>query len=159
MGDFSLRRSLFAACLLAAMMLITAPARVHAEDGAESAEPAAAGAEGGEGEKAALPAAPDYMPMPVLNIPVLKKNRAAGNLMISMVLDVASDETMKAIDEKRTLLTATYAETLGGWAATFQNPRAPANVIAIKNQLQQVTDTVLGRSDAIVLLQGVMLNR
>lgn len=159
MGDRSLRSSLFAACLLAAMTLVTASARVHAEESAHSAEPAAEGDEAGEGEKAALPVAPDYMPMPVLTIPVLKKNRAAGNLMISMVLDVASDETMLAIDEKRTLLTASYAETVGGWAAKFQNPRAPANVIAIKNQLQNVTDTVLGRNDAIVLLQGVMLNR
>ncbi|MSP43959.1 MAG: hypothetical protein EXR08_11470 [Alphaproteobacteria bacterium] len=79
--------------------------------------------------------------------------------MIAMVLDVATDETMKAIDESRTRLTAAYTETLSIWAIKFQNPRAPANVIAIKHQLQEVTDTVLGRSDATVLLQGVMLNR
>lgn len=76
-----------------------------------------------------------------------------------MVLDVATVEAMGAINEKRTLLIAGYADSLGRWAAAFQDVRAPANVIAIKNQLQTVTNEVLGRTDAIVLLQGVMINR
>lgn len=76
-----------------------------------------------------------------------------------MVLDVATDEAMGTINEKRTLLIAGYADALGRWAAAFQEARAPVNVIAIKNQLQTVTNEVLGRTDAVVLLQGATINR
>lgn len=167
MGTNLLFRSCLAACLVSALVWAAAPSCGYAEEGAaaaeEGAEPAAEGAAGAEGEgekeKEPLPVAPDYMPLPMLNIPVLKKNRLQGNLMITMVLDVATDETMQAIDVNRTRLNAGYTETLSVWATKFQSPRAPANVIAIKHQLQTVTDTVLGRNDAIVLLQGAMLRR
>jgi len=134
-----------AACLLVAILPSTA-----------QAEPAS---HGGEGEGIELLVAPDYLPMPSLNIPMLRKNRLTGSLRVDMVLDVATDEAMGAINEKRTLLIAGYADALGRWAAAFQDVRAPANVIAIKNQLQTVTNEVLGGTDAIVLLQGVMINR
>lgn len=134
-----------AACLLAAGLSST----THAEPASH----------GGEGEAIELLVAPDYLPIPSLNIPMLKKNRLTGSLRVDMVLDVATDEAMGAIDEKRTLLIAGYTDALGTWAAAFQDVRAPANVIAIKNQLQTVTNEVLGRTDAIVLLQGVMINR
>ncbi|MCK9993068.1 MAG: hypothetical protein Dbin4_01588 [Alphaproteobacteria bacterium] len=151
-------RSWLAALLLGAPASTIAPVTAHAsevaapEEGAE-AEP---GAEAGE---EVLPVAPDYMPMPVLNIPVLRQNRVAGRLMIEMVLDVASDETMRGIHENRSRLMAGYTETLGAWAAKFQEARGPAQVIAIKNQLQNVTNTVLARDDAIVLLQSAMMTR
>lgn len=120
------------------------------------AEPAQQG-EGGEAEE--LPVAPGYMPMPMLNIAVVKNGRVSGHLMVEMVLDAASDEVMQAIAGNRTLLSANYTKALGIWAAAFQDARAVANVIAIKNQLQNETDKVLGRTDAIVLLQSAMLRR
>lgn len=138
-----------AACMAACLLAATLPSTAHAESASH----------GGEGEGIELLVAPDYLPMPSLNIPMLKKNRLTGSLRVDMVLDVATDEAMGAINEKRTLLIAGYADALGRWAAAFQDVRAPANVIAIKNQLQTVTNEVLGRTDAIVLLQGVMISR
>lgn len=151
-------RSWLAALLLGALAITGAPVTAHASEAAAPEEGAEAepGAEAGE---EVLPVAPDYMPMPVLNIPVLRQNRVAGRLMIEMVLDVASDETMRAIHENRTSLMAGYTGTLGAWAAKFQEARGPAQVIAIKNQLQNVTKTVLARDDAIVLLQSAMMTR
>ncbi len=137
-----------AACMAACLLTATLPSTTHAE---------AASDEAGEGTE--LPVAPDYFPMPSLNIPMLRKNRLTGSLRVDMVLDVATDEAMGTINEKRTLLIAGYADALGRWAAAFQEARAPVNGIAIKNQLQTVTNEVLGRTDAVVLLQGATINR
>ncbi len=113
----------------------------------------------GEGKPEDLLTAPDFVPMPLLNIPLLKNNRVAGRMSIEMVLDIASADGMRALSQNRTRLTAGYAQALSKWAAVFQDPRAPANVVAIKQQLQKVTDDVLGRTDAVVLLQSAMLRR
>ncbi|MSP43960.1 MAG: hypothetical protein EXR08_11475 [Alphaproteobacteria bacterium] len=84
MSTVSILRSSRAASLLAGLILVGAPVPVRAEEGAkvagegaeaagEGKEAAGEGAEGVEKEKAELPVAPDYFPMQVLNIPVLKK--------------------------------------------------------------------------------------
>lgn len=84
MSTGSILRSGPAASLLAGLILVGAPVPVLAEEGAkgagEGAEAAGEGkeasgerAEGVKKEKAEVPVTPDYFPMQVLNIPVLKK--------------------------------------------------------------------------------------
>ncbi len=97
--------------------------------------------------------------MPSLTIAMLKNNRIAGSLMVEVMIDIPTQESMTEFYANRSRLSAGYIETLGKWAAAFQDVRAPANVIAIKNQMQNVTNEVLGRTDATVLLQNVMLRR
>lgn len=138
-----------AICMTVCWIVVIHPSISHAE-------PAQHG-EGGKVEE--LPAAPAFMTMPPLHIPVVKNNRIAGHLMVDMVLDVATDEAVLDVAENRILLSTGYTAALGKWARTFQDARAPANVIAIKGQLQNVTNEVLGRTDAIVLLQSAMLRR
>ncbi len=149
MGENPGMRQWFTACMVVCLVSAALPSVAHAE-------PAQQGEGGGMQE---LPAAPGFMPMPSLNIPVLKNNRVTGNLMVDMVLDVASTETMQAVADNHIRLSAGYADALGKWAAAFQDAHAPANVIAIKNQLQNVTNEVIGRTDSTVLLQSVMLRR
>lgn len=110
-------------------------------------------------EPQVLPAAPAIMPVPPLNIALVQNNRIAGNLMVDLMLDISSNEGIEKVSTSQTRLATGYVEALGKWAAAFQDISAPANVIAIKNQLQKVTNDVLGRTDAIVLLQSVMLRR
>lgn len=110
-------------------------------------------------EPQALPAAPAIMPVPPLNIALVQNNRITGNLMVDLMLDISSNEGIEKVSTSQTRLATGYVEALGKWAAAFQDISAPANVIAIKTQLQKVTNDVLGRTDAIVLLQSVMLRR
>lgn len=141
-----------AASLTACWMMAALPSLAYAE-------PASHGKEGEQGDAGELAEGPGFLHMPLLNIPVLKNNRVSGRLMVDMVLDAASAEAIQEIAKNRTLLSAGYTAALGAWAASFQDAYAPANVVAIKNQLQNVTNETLGRTDVVVLLQSAMLRR
>ncbi len=97
--------------------------------------------------------------VPTLNIPVMKKMAIRGQMTVDLVLDIHNPELAPMIVELMPRLQADYAARLSRWSAFYQDVRAPANVIGIKRQLQDVTNTVLESSDAEVLLQGVMLQR
>lgn len=150
MGKISSVKQWFAVC---AVVFLISPVLAPAAQAKESV------LDSETGEKEPLPAAPAILPMPLLNIPVIRNSKIMGSLIIEIRLDVSSDEAMQALNLKQSQLSADYAETLGKWAASFQDPRGAANVIAIKNLLQKVTNEVLGSSDAIVLMQSALLRR
>lgn len=102
---------------------------------------------------------PGFVTLPLLSIPLIRNNRVAGSLSVEIVLDAITGEAVTAATENQSLLIARYNEALGKWAASFQDVKAPANVIAIKQQLQKVTDNLLGNTDTKVLLQSAMLRR
>jgi hypothetical protein len=143
--------------LLVACQVTGAPANSGPPPEAQAAGEAKDGGEKAEPE--ALLTAPDIVPMPSLNIPMLKGNRIAGTLSVEVMIDIATQERMDEFYAKRSRLAARYADALSKWASAFQDVRAPANVIAIKNQLQNVTNEVLGGTGATVLLQSAMLRR
>ena len=89
----------------------------------------------------------------------MKKMVIRGQMTVDLVLDIQNPELALMIVELMPRLQADYAARLSRWSAVYQDVRAPANVIGIKRQLQDVTNTVLHSSDAEVLLQGVMLQR
>lgn len=101
--------------------------------------------------------APGFLRVPALNVPVVKQNRMRGMLAVKLVLDIEAQDAMNEAAQLLPRLNAGYASALAKWSNGFQNPREPANVIAIKQQLQQVTNKVLDRNDVIVLLQHALL--
>ena len=142
-----LRTVAFAAALIAC-----------AAQGAWANEPPVeeAAAEGAK-EESEAPVAPGYLAVPVLNISVVKQNRVRGVLVVNLVLDIEQQDAMDAANGLLPRLADGYAGALAKWSNSFQSLREPANVVAIKNQLQQVTDQVLGRGDVRVLLQNALL--
>jgi len=130
-----------------------------ATDGAWANEPPVAeeAVAEGETEKPEGPVAPGYLAVPVLNISVVKQNRIRGVLVVNLVLDIEQQDAMDAANGLLPRLADGYASALAKWSNSFQSIREPANVIAIKNQLQQVTNQVLERDDVRVLLQNALL--
>ena len=121
---------------------------------------AAAGTQAALAEEAAADAAATgIIKVPTLNIPIMKKMAIRGQMTVDLVLDVQDPELAQVIVALMPRLQADYATRLSRWNAIYQDVRAPANVIGIKRQLQDVTNTLLDSSDAEVLLQGVMLQR
>ena len=120
-----------------------------------SAAPESHGA--GKSEEVILPL--DYLPVPPVNVPLFKNNKVAGSLRVDMVLNITDVAVMAHANKNRVRLSPAYADALTRWAAVFQDPSTPVNVIAIKNQLQNVTIKILGSDEAVVLLQTVMLRR
>ncbi len=149
----------FMACCAVTSVLMVSQMGTASANSAPPPESGDAKAEGASAEPEEMLTAPDIVRLAPLNIPMLKQNRIVGNLAIEVMIDISSQESMQEFYAKRSRLSAMYVDALGKWAATFQDARAPVNVIAIKNQLQNVTNAVLGRTDAIVLLQNAMLRR
>lgn len=145
-------------CAVTSVLLVSQTGTMFANS-APPPQSGDASAEEASVEPGEMLTAPNIVPLPPLNIPMLKQNRIVGNLAIEVMIDIASQESMQEFYAKRSRLFAMYADTLGKWAAAFQDARAPANVIAIKNQLQNATNAVLGRTDTIVLLQSAMVRR
>lgn len=104
-----------------------------------------------------MPAKPGFQTMPAMNIPLLRNNRKAGSLLVVVILDIASGDAVKCVEDNQLQLASRYAEALTRWASVFQSPSEPANVFAIKNRLQEVTNEIMGRTDVTVLLQKVTL--
>lgn len=125
--------------------------------GSAQAEPAGHNGNVNTEGKKAIP--PGFITLPPVTIPLIRRNRVAGNLNLEIVLDATTGEAVTAATEKQSLLLAGYHTALSTWSVSFQDIKAPANVIAIKQQLQKVTDTVMGSTDAKVLLQSAMLRR
>lgn len=102
-------------------------------------------------------AAPGFLRVPALNVPVVKQNQVRRMLAVKLVLDIEAQDAMDQAAQLLPRLNADYASALAKWSNRFQDPREPANVIAIKQQLQQVTNRVLARDDVIVLLQHALM--
>ncbi|HAM48849.1 MAG TPA: hypothetical protein DCO73_14040 [Alphaproteobacteria bacterium] len=119
----------------------------------------ASGTQAALAEEAADAAAAGVIKVPTLNIPIMKKMAVRGQMTVDLVLDMRDPELAQAIVALMPRLQADYTSRLSRWSAIYQDVRAPANVIGIKRQLQDVTNTLLDSSDAEVLLQGVMLQR
>jgi len=150
-------KQILASCTLAVLMIAALPSKAPAKSAPpEPPENAAAGHAARADQELVTPA---IVEMPALHIVMLKKNRVAGNLMIEMMLDIPSPQSMAQLNTYQSRLSASYTEALGKWAAAFQDAGAPANVIAIKNQLQRVTDMVLGSTEAKVLLLNATVMR
>lgn len=110
-------------------------------------------------EAAAEGATTGFIKVPTLNIPIMKKMAIRGQMTVDLVLDMQDPELAQTVTALMPRLQADYATRLSRWSAIYQDVRAPANVIGIKRQLQDVTNTLLDSSDAEVLLVGVMLQR
>lgn len=122
----------------------------------ESPPPQEGAAEAAKQESEA-PVAPGFLAVPALNISVVKQNRIRGVLAVNAVLDIARQDAMDVAIGLMPRLTGGYASALAKWSNIYQGVHEPANVVAIKNQLQQVTNQVLGRDDVQVLLQNALL--
>lgn len=134
----------------ALLMLVGAGGPACANEAAEAPE--------SEGEAAKEgPVAPGFFPVPDLNVLVVKQNRVRGVLAVKLVLDIEKQDAMDQAGALLPRLSADYSSALAKWSNTFQNLREPANVTSIKQQLQLVTNRVMGREDVSVLLQRVLL--
>jgi len=150
-------KQFLASCALAVLMLAPLPRLALANSAPP--EPSENAASGHAAKAETEMVTPAIVEMPALHIVMLKNNQIAGNLVIEMRLDIPSPQSMAQFNANQSRLSANYTATLGKWATTFQDARAPANVIAIKNQLQRVTDMVLGLTDTKVLLLNATVMR
>lgn len=145
--------------LLVACQMVVAAAKSGPPPEGQATEAGEAKDGGKNADPEALRTAPDIVPMPSMNIPVFKGNRIAGTLSVELMIDIATQEHMVEFHANRSRLAAAYTDALGKWANAFQDVHAPANVIAIRNQLQNVTNEVLGGTGTTILLQGALLRR
>ena len=146
----TIRRSRAVACATAAMILAGGLS-------ASRAEPS--GHAGNETVKDMMPVQPGFLAIPAMNIPVFRNHQKAASLLVAVILDIASGDAVKSVEDNQLQLASRYAEALTKWASVFQSPNTPANVFAIKNRLQEVTNEVMGRTDVTVLLQKATLVR
>ena len=142
--ELARKSGLFAALIMVALILAALP--INRSALAEEAEEGA-------------PSESGFIALPMLNIQVAKKMKLRGLLTIECVLDVQDAELASDVEHKLPLLQDEYNRVIGKWASRYQDVRAPANVIAIKRQLQAATDRVLKRGGATVLLQHAMMRR
>jgi hypothetical protein len=148
-GKFTIRRSV-AVSFAAALLLASGLSAVKAEP---------SGHAGNATVKDMMPVEPGFLSIPAMNIPVFRNHQKAGSLLVVVILDMTSGDAVQKVEANQLQLASRYAEALTRWASVFQSPSAPANVVAIKNRLQEVTNEVTGRTDVTVLLQKATMMR
>lgn len=152
MAIFKVVRDKLFITALAVLLAVGVTGQASAKQPAGLAEKAEKAAE--KAAQQGMLVAPGFLPVPILNISLIKQNRVRGAMVIELVLDIEKQNAMDAATKMMPRLNEGYASALAKWSNAFQGVYEPANVIAIKNQLQQVTNQVLGRDDALVLLKG-----
>lgn len=144
----------FMAAAVAALWLAAAAAPpAHA-----SSEPADAEEEGFDDSGFALDSTP-YLSMAPFQLPIFQDNKMRGQLNVVMSLEIAEGQSKLEIWKKTASLRDGYLNVLNYYASNQLDYRKRVNFGLIKRKLQKVTDRVLGRDIAEVVLGQAHVQR
>ncbi|MBI1329070.1 MAG: hypothetical protein GC166_04100 [Alphaproteobacteria bacterium] len=89
---------------------------------------------------------------------VIDEGRPSGLLMVAIGLDIPDTKLREAADHAMPLLRDAYVRSLMSFAATAVRPWRQPDVVYIAERLQRVTDRMLKKKGAQVLLAQVAVN-
>lgn len=125
-----------------------------------AALPAHAGDDGDKKSKAPkhkLTQAESYMMVDPLYLPVFDGNRPVGMLMIGVGIDVPDPKLRDEADRAMPVLRDGYVRNLLNFSTTSVRPWRQPDVVEIADRLQGVTDRVLHRKGAKLLLAQIAM--
>lgn len=153
-----MRRTLLPlAFLVAAAVAVPAPA-VAAESGAAS-EKSGEKAKKDDKKEAAhkITQSESYLGMEPLYSSILEGNRPLGLLMVGIGLDIPDKELRDRVERDMPQLRDAYVRSLMAFTATNVRSWRQPDVVALADRLQTVTDRVLNKKGARVLLAQVAI--
>ncbi len=148
-----MRKLLLLPVLLAAALAVPGPA-AFAADGAAAAD------KNKKDKKDAvhrITQSESYLMVDPLYATVVDGSHPLGLLMIGIGLDVPDADLRDKIERDMPQLRDGYVRSLTAYAATSVRSWRPPDVAAIADRLQSVTDRVLGKKGARVLLAQVAI--
>jgi flagellar basal body-associated protein FliL len=151
-----MRKLLLLPVLLAAALTVPGPAAFAAESGATADKPDKAKKD----KKAAvhrITQSESYLTVDPLYTSIIDGSRPLGLLMLGIGLDVPDAELRDKIDRDMPQLRDAYVRSLMTYSATSVRSWRQPDVAAIADRLQGVTDRVLGKKGARVLLAQVVI--
>jgi flagellar basal body-associated protein FliL len=153
-----MRRTLLPLAILAAAALAV-PAPAVASEGAAAGEKA--GEKGKKDDKKAaahkITQSESYLGMDPLYTSILEGNRPLGLLMVGIGLDIPDKELRDRVERDMPQLRDGYVRSLMAFTATNVRSWRQPDVAAIANRLQDVTDRILNKKGARVLLAQVAI--
>jgi flagellar basal body-associated protein FliL len=108
-------------------------------------------------KRAALP--DEFVPFDAITVSVLERMRVRGFLTVEFGLYVSDRKLRDEIDTSRRALKDAYIRVLADYGADVANVSAAPDVAGIAVRLQRVTDSVLGKAGARVLLSQAQLRK
>jgi len=148
-----MRKLLLLPVLLAAALALPGPV-------AFAAEPGATADKGKKDKKAAvhrITQSESYLMVDPLYASIIDNNHPLGLLMLGIGLDVPDADLRDKIDRDMPQLRDAYVRSLMAFTATSVRSWRQPDVAAIADRLQGVTDRVLGKKGARVLLAQVVV--
>ncbi len=141
-------RSVPLAALLLSAALLAAPAR--AEDGDDS---------GGDGKapKHKVTQSDSYMMVEPMYVPIFDGDRPVGMLMIGVGIDIPDARLRGEADHAMPVLRDGFVRSLINYSTTSVRSWRQPDVAAIADRLQGVTDRVLRRKGATLLLAQIAM--
>ncbi|GAA0581076.1 hypothetical protein [Rhizomicrobium electricum] len=153
-----MRRTLLPLAILAAAALAVPAPAVAAEGAAASEKSAEKGKK--DDKKAAthkITQSESYLGMDPLYTSILEGNRPLGLLMVGIGLDIPDKELRDRVERDMPQLRDGYVRSLMAFTATNVRSWRQPDVAAIANRLQDVTDRILNKKGARVLLAQVAI--
>lgn len=98
-----------------------------------------------------------YLGMEPLYSSILERNRPLGLLMVGIGLDIPDKELRDRVDRDMPQLRDAYVRALMAFTATNVRSWRQPDVVALADRLQTVTDRVLNKKGARVLLAQVAI--
>jgi flagellar basal body-associated protein FliL len=135
-----------AVLLLAAVLAVPA----HAEDDGDKSDRSRA-------PKHKFTQADSYLMIDPMYTTIMDGDRAVGMLMIGIGLDIPDAKLRDQADHAMPVLRDAFVRNLFSFSTTAVRPWAQPDVTVIADRLQGVTDRVLGRKGARVLLAQVAM--
>jgi flagellar basal body-associated protein FliL len=124
--------------------------------------PAGAG-HGGDAEKAKKPAvhkitqSESYLMIEPIYTSIMEGNRPVGLLMVGIGLDVPNAELRDRVEQNMPQMRDAYVRALLSFTATSVRSWRQPDVVEIADRLQRVTDRMLKRQGARILLAQVAM--
>jgi len=101
----------------------------------------------------------EFVPFDAITVSVLERMRVRGFLTVEFGLYVTDEKLRDEIDSNLRALKDAYVRVMADYGADEANVSAAPDLAGIAGRLQRVTDTVLGKAGARVLLSQAQLRK
>lgn len=101
----------------------------------------------------------EFLPFDAITVSVLERMRVKGFLTVEFGLYVTDKKLRHAVEANRRTLNDAYVRALADYGADVAKITVPPDVDGIAERLQAVTDAMLGRTGARVLLSQLQLRK